>query len=613
MATNRLQVRLDAVDNTKKAFSSIKSSIFNLRNALAGLGVGLITKQFIDTGRSVEDLNVRLKQLFGSTQEGAKAFDVMRKFASRVPFSLEEIQAASGNLAVVAGDADRLSDILKITGNVAAVTGLDFRTAGEQIQRSFAGGIAAADIFREKGVRDMLGFKAGATVSAEETVKAFEKVFGKGGRFGNATAELANTFTGTLSMIGDKLFSFKKDVADAGFFEAFKTEIQVLDMALAENEKTLKEVAKVIGETLAKAVHATGDAIRFVAQYTEELKIAFQGLILLGVASVIAKITEGFYALATSINVATGSLKLFNLASAGLRKLLGAFTALFSLSAANKKFLDSLKDLQEVFEDEFLPEDIGGAVDVDAILNPKKAKEAMGFLERIRYEFKQLFDTISAETVTKGVIDNLSKQFEEINKTIATGITKGIQSMSRGLAEAVVLGKNLQETFRAIAQKLLVNILAKTIEFVTLKTLEFLYEKYITREKEKQLGLMKTMAALQRATSIGSFFGNIFGRIAGTTTSTGIDTTVISPFAEGGNIKAGQAAMVGERGRELFIPNTDGRIIKNEDLGMGGANITFNVNAVDVRGVRELLIENRSTITNLINQALNQQGRKALV
>jgi len=26
-----------------------------------------------------------------------------------------------------------------------------------------------------------------------------------------------------------------------------------------------------------------------------------------------------------------------------------------------------------------------------------------------------------------------------------------------------------------------------------------------------------------------------------------------------------------------------------------------------------LLIENRSTITNLINQALNQQGRKALV
>ena len=88
----------------------------------------------------------------------------------------------------------------------------------------------------------------------------------------------------------------------------------------------------------------------------------------------------------------------------------------------------------------------------------------------------------------------------------------------------------------------------------------------------------------------------------------------ISPFAEGGTFKAGQPMMVGERGREMIIPETGGRVIKNEDLGMmGGANITFNVNAVDVRGVRELLIENRSTITNLINQALNQQGRKALV
>ena len=40
----------------------------------------------------------------------------------------------------------------------------------------------------------MLGFKAGATVSIEETVKAFEKVFGKGARFGSATDELAKTF-----------------------------------------------------------------------------------------------------------------------------------------------------------------------------------------------------------------------------------------------------------------------------------------------------------------------------------------------------------------------------------------------------------------------------------
>ena len=37
--------------------------------------------------------------------------------------------------------------------------------------------------------------------------------------FGKATEDLAKTFTGTLSMIGDKLFSILKDTAEAGFFD----------------------------------------------------------------------------------------------------------------------------------------------------------------------------------------------------------------------------------------------------------------------------------------------------------------------------------------------------------------------------------------------------------
>ena len=52
----------------------------------------------------------------------------MAKFASKVPFSLEQIQAGAGNLAVVSKNAEELQEILQITGRVASVTGLDFRT-----------------------------------------------------------------------------------------------------------------------------------------------------------------------------------------------------------------------------------------------------------------------------------------------------------------------------------------------------------------------------------------------------------------------------------------------------------------------------------------------------
>ncbi len=261
MATKKVNIDIVAKDKSRQALNSIKGnldglkrSVFNLKNAFIGLGAGLVIKNLVSVGQSVESLQVRLKFLFGSVEEGSKAFDNMAKFAAKVPFSLDEIQAGAGNLAVVSEDADHLAKILEITGNVAAVTGLDFVTAANQIQRSFAGGIAAADIFREKGVRDMLGFSAGATVSAEETIAAFEKVFGKGGKFGNTTDALAQTFEGTLSMLGDKVFSFKKTIVEEGFFPELKRQFGDLNKFIEDNQDTVDNFAKQIGQGLAIAV-----------------------------------------------------------------------------------------------------------------------------------------------------------------------------------------------------------------------------------------------------------------------------------------------------------------------------------------------------------------------
>jgi hypothetical protein len=243
-----------ALNGVQKGLSRLKNSVFNLRNAFLGLGAGLVVRNLVNTGKQLENLRTRLKFLLKDTNEGAKAFDNMTKFASKVPFSLEEIQAGAGILATVTDNADDLQKMLEITGNVASVTGLDFRTAGEQIQRSFSAGIGAADLFREKGVRNMLGFKAGATVSIEETVMAFEKVFGRGGRFGKATDELAKTFEGTVSMIGDKIFNFKKVLLEAGFFDELKKQFGDLDKFLERNADDLDRIATSVGKNLAQGM-----------------------------------------------------------------------------------------------------------------------------------------------------------------------------------------------------------------------------------------------------------------------------------------------------------------------------------------------------------------------
>ena len=48
--------------------------------------------------------------------------------------------------------------------------------------------------------------------------------------------------------------------------------------------------------------------------------------------------------------------------------------------------------------------------------------------------------------------------------------------------------------------------------------------------------------------------------------------------ANGGPVSAGKSYMVGERGPEMFVPNTGGRIVPNSDMG-GSTNVVVNVDA----------------------------------
>ena len=523
MAQN-LKINITAQDKTKQAFNgirgglaSLKNAVFSLRGAFVGLGAGLVVKSFITTGKSIEDLQVRLKQLFGSTQEGAKAFDVMANFASKVPFSLEQIQEASGNLAVVAGDANRLSKILEITGNVASVTGLDFRTTAEQIQRSFSAGIASADIFREKGVRNMLGFSAGATVSAEETIKAFEKVFGRDGRFGKATDELANTFTGTLSMLGDKLFNFKRGVAGAGFFDELKKEFKALNEFIEQNTADFEAIGKVISKVLTFAVKAFAGAVRAVGNATGFIRRQIEDI----------------------------------------QRLLG-------------------------FEVPFV-------VEID------KGKKVIKEVNFDLVKQKSLFEKISDE------LKKLNESFK-IEREIVGQIRSGVQGVSKSIAESIVLGKELNATFRQLAQQILINIISKSIERIALLGIEKLLLKDINKEEaEKDNLIRKQNTNLKRQIFLNMLTGGTGGG--------GI------PFmAKGGAVSKGQPVVVGERGAELFIPNSSGQITQSaRGTGGGSTTVNFNINTVDASGFEDLLVRSRGTITQLINNAVNERGKESLI
>jgi len=642
MANQRLNIDVVARDKSKQALNSVqgslsrlKNSVFNLRNAFIGLGAGLVIRNLVSTGKELENLQVRLKFLLKDTNEGAKAFDNMVKFASKVPFSLQEIQAGSGILATVTDNAEDLQEMLEITGNVAAVTGLDFRTTAEQIQRSFSAGIGAADLFREKGVRNMLGFKAGATVSIEETVLAFEKVFGKSGRFGKATDELAETFQGTLSMIGDKIFNFKKTILEAGLFEGLKKEFGALDKFLEENSKQIDRIAEDIGMSLAFAVKKVADFVIILKDNMDKILAVFKLLIAI-------KVVKLFLALGGAIQFAAKQMLKFSLASImtvkGLKGLLAliakggavyvAFKGIDKLFEETSKsfddFTDSVKNVLPSIRDihKTMIRTKKSVVDIakveEAIAKAKeKELKLQNFLLEESNKKRLKFHELESEGVKKfkeqndvqgQVLEKIKEQNAEfsLSSEIVSTINSFTSRISRSIAEAVVLGKSLNMSFKELAQGLLVDILAKMIERIMLLTIEkFLIEK-IFKQDTKKLDMEKNITKEKRKQVM---YQALLMAMSGGSGGGGIPF-----FAKGGAVSKGQPIVVGENGPEMFVPNSTGQITQSA-RGTGGesVNVNFNINTIDSRGFDDALQENRGTITAIINNALAEKGRGELI
>tara|TARA_R100001510_G_scaffold57481_1_gene65702 strand:- start:1928 stop:4225 length:2298 start_codon:yes stop_codon:yes gene_type:complete len=684
------------------------------RTALVGGAIGVAfgtvaIRKIVQTGSSIESLQIRLKQLFGSADEGKKAFDVLAEFASKVPFSLAEIQQGAGSLAVVSKNAEDLRKNLEITGNAAALTGLDFATASAQIQRAFAGGAAASDLFRERGLNALLGFKAGASSTAEETAKIFEENLGANGKFGKTTDELASTLSGTLSMIGDKVFNFQKIIADEGFFEKYKEQFQKLDKILADNQEQIEQLGQELSITLVKAVELTVQTLAFLNENLEELKTiltaiaglaglkilkdllvglgvvggskqflkffkllpkqlqiaiggaAALGLAIKGIGMAMEESTEKgkrFVGLINQINpelktmgggdILKGrprpdivanprqedelgvfekspqeiafeeankdlkeQIRLFNirdekerdfqelLLSAGIgsesvqaQQLRAVFMELKNLEEAEDERIQKQKDATKRVEDRIAKED-----ELKDIIQSTRTEEER-LNDELR-EFKELAEELGMDTMPefKEAYERLKGEIESLNpvvRILEDNFDRAFDGIAQAIADSMTEGKNALESFKSVALNI-INSLIK--DFVKLQFAQ-------TRATSGGGGGSLIGDILG---GIGDIFGG--GKVGFPPIVTPTIPTPTASFMMGGSMsgRAGGGAvspriptLVGERGAELFVPNTSGRIVNNANMkGMGGNTTVINQSINVETGVAQTV---RAEMLNLLPQ-----------
>ncbi len=122
-----------------------------------------------------------------------------------------------------------------------------------------------------------------------------------------------------------------------------------------------------------------------------------------------------------------------------------------------------------------------------------------------------------------------------------------------------------------------------------------------------QSQINKALAGLFAGAGGGGFGGGGFGTII----SFG---RMLLGFENGGVPPRNRPSIVGEKGPELFMPGTTGRVVPNDELVMGGGApvVNFNINAIDTQTGTEFILKNKKQIEGVIQNAYERRGRRGI-
>lgn len=209
-------------DNTNKSLGSVVPTLKNIAQAAGvAFSIGAVIqfgKKVIETTATFERLEAVLVNTLGSNSKAQKALEMIKDFAAKTPFSVEQLTGSFVKLANQ-GFIPTIAQMKKL-GDLASSTGKDFDMLAEAIIDAQVGeferlkefGIRAEKqgdkvMFTFKGVKTEVDFAAdaiqnyvvglGDVVGVSGSMEAISKTMG------GAISNLGDSFTNLLSKIGD--------------------------------------------------------------------------------------------------------------------------------------------------------------------------------------------------------------------------------------------------------------------------------------------------------------------------------------------------------------------------------------------------------------------------
>lgn len=273
------------------AIGSIKSQIFSIQGALAGLGVVGIASDFLNTAAAFENLELSLETLSGSSQLAKQNMVWISDFTASTPYELQDVAEAFRQLSAYGIEPTKYLRILGDTSAsmskelIDAVEAFSDATTGEYerlksfgIKASTAGDQVTFSWTKNGQAMQQTVEKTGTAVAA-----ALSQIWSD--RYSGGMERLSKGWTGLWSNLKDQITQFERDVmVEGGVLDYLKEELGGLLDTLSAKAKdgSLKELARQLGEDVKGALKSLLETAQELNELRNSIPEGAGGTLFLG-------------------------------------------------------------------------------------------------------------------------------------------------------------------------------------------------------------------------------------------------------------------------------------------------------------------------------------------
>jgi len=603
-----------------KANKTAKRSILNfgqLAKVFAAVGVIKIGATIVNTARQFEDLGATMRAVTGSVANANLAMDTIKEFTAKTPFQVQEVTGAFIKFyqAGIAPTGETLSAF----GNLAAGMGRSIEDLALAVFNATTGEM---EMLKQFGIKaNLMGddvkfnFEGQVTVvkNSRDAIAEYVRNLGET-RFPTALAERLDTMSGSFSNLQDKAGLFSLAIGEAGLTGGMTRLARSLQGTVdAAGEKGL---AKTLGSVLGGALDKVTAAIVYFNENTDKVIKTLKQLGIAIVAIIAVNVLGG---LITSLGVLGGVLVTaktavmsFNLAMlanpivlvvAAVAALIVAgvslwknwdnvrifFKNLFTVHLPNFvdqgkisfnefkiKLIEILNDLLTKVQVKInklieLYNGIPFVDDAEFISIKIDTSQAESNIKRLEADIKERMGNIETyiDTATEAASNSggalvygheFSAEILNFGHSAGTG-TIVPPGTDKDLDDTKGAAERLKTALGDLKQSIIDSTHAFTTDFVNaLMNGENAMASF--KDFAKQM-VSQIIATFMQLAIVNTIMNKIFGL-------TGPNAFPTLGKAGGGKVQAGVPTLVGERGAEIFIPDTSGRIATNQALAGGG-------------------------------------------